>query len=133
MADAGSDDCEINVISDNLESVDYAENDPRLNFYGDTFDPLLALRVTSLEVPDKTAKKYDNLALYNAAIEEQKNPHQKKGKKEAVSKIEIIRRWLPEQSRSLVYITSALIYSIVITIKSSRIIKSYLFIFRTIL
>lgn len=79
-----------------LEIVDI--DDPRLNFYSDKFDPLLVLRVPILTLPDENAKKYDNLALYSTAIEEQKNPRRKMAKREEINTIEIIRKWLPEQS-----------------------------------
>lgn len=93
MADSEKDD-----DSDFFESEDINETDPRLDFYSEKFDPILALRVSTVKVPDETAKTYDNLSSYNAAIEEQRNPRPKKEKKE-INKIEIIRRWLPEQSR----------------------------------
>lgn len=96
-------DSEDNYRSDTIGSSENLKGDPRLDFYSETFDPILALRVSTLKVPDESAKKYDNLALYNAAIEEQKNPRRKREKKEEISKIEIIRRWLPEQSRWIFY------------------------------
>lgn len=102
MADSENENNDESVV---LECTDDTETDPRLDFYSEKFDPLIALRVSLVKVPDETAKVYDNLSSYNAAIEEQQNPKEKKEKKE-VDKIEIIRRWLPEQSRFTCYVYS---------------------------
>lgn len=81
------------------QSVENEIQNSQLDFYSDKFDPLLALRDSTLKVPDEKAKVYDNLAIYKSAMEDLKNPRQKKEKK-TISHTEIIRRWLPEQSRS---------------------------------
>lgn len=85
--------------------ADDTESDPKLDFYSEKFDPLIALRVSTVKVPDETAKVFDNLSSYNAANEREQNPKAKKEKKE-VDNVEIIRRWLPEQSRFTCYINS---------------------------
>lgn len=80
------------------KSVQNVEKDPRLDFYSAKFDPLFALRVNKLKVPNENAKVYDNLSSYTAAISQQDNPRPKKEKKIEISEVELTRRWLPEQS-----------------------------------
>lgn len=87
-------DSEDNKQSVNLESV---EENPELNFFSDTFNPLLALSVSKLKVPDENAKVYDNIASYKSATDNLRTIRPKKVKD--VPPAEIIRRWLPEQSR----------------------------------
>lgn len=96
---------ENNDESDFFKCTDDTESDPKLDFYSEKFDPLIALRVSTVKVPDETAKVFDNLSSYDAAKERQQNPKAKIEKKEVVN-IEIIRRWLPEQSRFTCYVNS---------------------------
>lgn len=87
-----------------IESDEKVERNSRLDFYSEKFDPLLALHVSTLKVPDESSKKYDNLALYKAVKEEQNTHRRKRENIEEISKIEIIRRWLPEQSRWIFFL-----------------------------
>lgn len=74
------------------------ENNEKLDFFSEKFDPLLALQVPDLKIPSQSAKKYDNLALYVVAMEQNKSDQPRKERKQE-TKVEIVRRWLPEQSR----------------------------------
>ncbi|XP_018579212.1 U7 snRNA-associated Sm-like protein LSm11 [Anoplophora glabripennis] len=78
------------------KSEDY---DPRLDFFSDRFDPLLALAKRNLKAPDISAKKYDNLAFYESAANKEKNPQQgqQSSKKKQAMDVEVRRKWLPHQ------------------------------------
>lgn len=89
--------------SENLKSVENVARDTRLDFFSDKFDPLLALRVSNLKVPDEKAKVYDNLSFYTSAIEKQEKPRPKKEKKKEITELQLTRRWLPEQSTSICF------------------------------
>nr|CAI5826229.1 unnamed protein product [Callosobruchus analis] len=47
---------------DKCEVLPKYEQDPRLDFYSEHFDPVLALTVSGVCVPVKNARQYDNLA-----------------------------------------------------------------------
>lgn len=87
------------------KSEDY---DPRLDFFSDKFDPLLALNTPNLKVPDETAKKYDNLAILEAALKNENDPQQgqRTSKKTQTVEVEVKRKWLPHQCELFVCYSS---------------------------
>lgn len=85
--------------SENSKSDKNEVYDPRLDFFSDKFDPLLALNMPNLKAPDETAKKFDNLAILESALKNENNPQrrQQSSKKKLPVEVEVKRKWLPHQ------------------------------------
>lgn len=86
-------------------SSDSEDEDPRLCFYSEKFDPLYALTVPDIKIPEPKAKVFDNLDIYKNNID-RKEPREAK-KREQVDetlKASQIRRWLPHQSRLIMFL-----------------------------
>ncbi|CAH1982722.1 unnamed protein product [Acanthoscelides obtectus] len=80
------------------KSQQFCDNDTRLDFHSENFDPVLALRVSGVSVPVTAAPKYDNLGKYKTAVDrEAKGEPAAPKKKDPVSTGEFQRRWLPHQ------------------------------------
>ncbi|KAG5895318.1 hypothetical protein JTB14_000590 [Gonioctena quinquepunctata] len=91
-----ADDEERITIDDSSSTSDIIEiYEPRLDFFSDEFDPLFALKAPNADaaVPDSTAKKYDNIAAYKAAIYREENP------REIVKKRDVTKDVLPTERR----------------------------------
>ncbi|CAG9837471.1 unnamed protein product [Diabrotica balteata] len=72
---------------------------PQLDFCSDQFNPLLVLNTPNVPVPCTSAKRYDNLASYQSAINKANNPEQYAKKSEQIKQDTetIVRRWKEHQ------------------------------------
>ncbi|CAH1118753.1 unnamed protein product [Phaedon cochleariae] len=83
-----------------VEIIEIGKDDPRLDFFSDKFDPLLALRAPGVEVLDSTAKVFDNLSAYEVHKDDEQNPNAKTGRKQpkkAAEETVIQRKWKEHQ------------------------------------
>lgn len=82
-----------------------APADPRLDFFSDTFDALVALKTLGVRAPVADAKSHDNLQMYQSAWSGRAAQVRKKareGKEGEGGKEEgrtVVRRWLPHQCK----------------------------------
>lgn len=81
------------------ESSKQKDYDPRLDFYSEHFDPLLALRTPGVVPPQANAKEHDNLNAYDSVWNKQVRSGQKKIVKTVESGAVIERKWLPHQCK----------------------------------
>ncbi|CAG9772489.1 unnamed protein product [Ceutorhynchus assimilis] len=72
--------------------VNTDDEDDRLNFYSDNFDPLLFLTSERTKIPKPDAQTFDNLAMWHSHYNRPANEKKKEIPKELPA-----RRWLPHQ------------------------------------
>lgn len=104
MAESDQEDGELRSDCD-ISSSDSEDEDPRLCFFSDKFDPLLVLNTLKVQVPDMTAKVFDNLEIYKNNID-RTEPRQAKNKEKvaAALKANELRRWAAHQSRLIMFL-----------------------------
>lgn len=80
------------------KGVETAKYNPKLDFFSEEFDPLLALNTPNVIIPDSSAKTYDNIHKYKSTYEPKSNENKPKIDKKAAEKV-IERKWLPHQRK----------------------------------
>lgn len=90
---------ETSNVNDNVKKLaEKSDYNPKLDFFSEQFDPLLALRTPGVTVPVNDAKIYDNIHQYKSAHEEK--PVRKEKKITQIPEGAVVeRRWLPHQSK----------------------------------
>lgn len=96
---ADSDAASVKQVQKSREQKDY---DPRLDFFSDRFDPLLALTTPGVVPPDTTAPVYDNLDKYQSVQKSQGSSSKQQrvapaSTSSGIQKFE--RNWLPHQCK----------------------------------
>ncbi|CAH1373356.1 hypothetical protein MTP99_014763 [Tenebrio molitor] len=86
---------ETSNVSDVEKVAENKDYNPKLDFFSEQFDPLLALRTPNIVVPVINAKTYDNIYKYKSMVEGK--PEQKKKPARPPEEAPIERRWLPHQ------------------------------------
>lgn len=84
-----------------------SDYDPRLDFFSDRFDPVLALNTPGVEPPRIDAKTHDNLSAYERAWNKQQQQQPKTSQSAAETKKVksnegggvFERKWLPHQCK----------------------------------
>lgn len=94
MADAG--DARVKSEGETSKQTEY---DPRLDFYSEHFDPLLALKTPGILPPHVDAKEYDNLHAYENAWKKQGTSGQNKTVEITETGEVPERKWLPHQRK----------------------------------
>ncbi|RZC38091.1 U7 snRNA-associated Sm-like protein LSm11 [Asbolus verrucosus] len=87
---------ETSDVRDDKKSPENQEYNPKLDFFSEHFDPLLALKTPNVVVPVPNAKTYDNIHIYKSAQEVRPQREPKK-KAQVAQDAPIERRWLPHQ------------------------------------
>jgi hypothetical protein len=88
---------ETSNVSDVEKVAENKDYNPKLDFFSEQFDPLLALRTPNIVVPVINAKTYDNIYKYKSMVEGK--PEQKKKPVRPPEEAPIERRWLPHQCK----------------------------------
>lgn len=81
------------------ESAEENKYDPRLDFFSELFDPLLALKTPGIVPPCVDAKEHDNLAMYESCWSKEASQRQKKAVGTNESDTVNERKWLPHQCK----------------------------------
>ncbi|XP_008200791.1 U7 snRNA-associated Sm-like protein LSm11 [Tribolium castaneum] len=70
---------------------------PKLDFFSEQFDPLLALRTPNVTIPVPNAKTHDNIHRFKSVLEGKTQAPVKSKKTEEPQTAPVERRWLPHQ------------------------------------
>lgn len=81
------------------ETSKQKEYDPRLDFFSDRFDPLLALNTPGVVPPVSDVTEHDNLSKYETAWYKQTDSGQTKSAKNVERGEVFERKWLPHQCK----------------------------------
>ncbi|XP_044259535.1 U7 snRNA-associated Sm-like protein LSm11 [Tribolium madens] len=88
---------ETSNVSEEEKSEKNTNYNPKLDFFSEQFDPLLALRTPNVAIPIPEAKTYDNIHIFKSVLEGKPQAPAKSKKTEVPQTAPIERRWLPHQ------------------------------------
>ncbi|KAJ3665601.1 hypothetical protein Zmor_001092 [Zophobas morio] len=83
-------------VGNEEEPNDNDKYNPKLDFFSEEFDPLLALKTPNLVVPVSNATTHDNLQKFKSVVEGKRQENTSKVA-EISTEVSIERRWLPHQ------------------------------------
>ena len=85
-------------VGNEEEPNDNDKYNPKLDFFSEEFDPLLALKTPNLVVPVSNATTHDNLQKFKSVVEGKRQENTSKVA-EISTEVSIERRWVPHQCK----------------------------------